>query len=235
MKDLLDALINHGFLKDDIKFPKSTDDVHIYNLRLPVLPRVVVEPRTTQLVSAAIKVANQFGLKVQARSGGHSYGNYCLGGADGHMVVDMKHFTEFHMDRSSWRATVGSAVKLRDFCQSLHDNGDRAVPHGVCSPVGIGGECLSPNPPISCSYHTVSGHATSGGMGQLTRKWGYALDAIVEAEIVTADGEICTANAVENADLFWVSLYSSPYGIFTVLFTTKYGRLSVGLLRRSEW
>jgi FAD/FMN-containing dehydrogenase len=53
-------------------------DVKLYNLSYPVKPAAVVYPRTAAEVAAVIKCAVDAGLKVQARSGGHSYANYCL-------------------------------------------------------------------------------------------------------------------------------------------------------------
>jgi FAD/FMN-containing dehydrogenase len=140
MDALLNALIDHGFTADEIIFPSSAVDLRILNLHYPVIPRVVVTPRTAKLVAAAVKVANRFDLKVEAKSGGHRFASYSLGGVDGHMVVDLKHFTEFHMDRDTWEATVGPAVQLKQLVQLLHDNGGRVVPHGVCPTVAIGGE-----------------------------------------------------------------------------------------------
>jgi FAD/FMN-containing dehydrogenase len=40
-------------------------------------------------------------------------------------------------------------------------------------------------------------------MGNLRRKFGLAIDNLISAEIVTASGEVKTASANENADLFW--------------------------------
>jgi FAD/FMN-containing dehydrogenase len=140
MDHLRDALIKSGFSKEDILFPTSIDDVHVYNLRLPCIPRVIVKARTSQLVSAAVRVANQFDLKVQARSGGHNYANYGLGGVDGHLIVDLKYMDGFNMDRTTWQASVGPGVILKELCQLLHDNGGRVIPHGTCPNVAIGGE-----------------------------------------------------------------------------------------------
>jgi hypothetical protein len=139
MDALHTALLARGFSPEDIQFPTSANDVRVVNLLVPVIPRVMVKPRSVQLVSAALKAAKEFDLKVQARSGGHSYGSYCLGGVDGHLVVDLLHFKEFHMDQTSWRATVGPAIILKDLCNLLHDSGGRAIPHGIRPTVGIGG------------------------------------------------------------------------------------------------
>jgi FAD/FMN-containing dehydrogenase len=56
-------------------------------------------------------------------------------------------------------------------------------------------------------HFIVTGHATTGGMGELSRKWGFALDAIKEAEVVVATGEVLNVSEKENADLFWVGQF----------------------------
>lgn len=53
-------------------------DVKLYNHTYPVKPAAVTYPRTAEEVAAVIKCAADAGLKVQARSGGHSYANYCM-------------------------------------------------------------------------------------------------------------------------------------------------------------
>ena len=54
----------------------QVQDVKIYNLDYPVIPAAVVYPKTTQQVSDVVVCANNAGVPVQARSGGHSYCNY---------------------------------------------------------------------------------------------------------------------------------------------------------------
>jgi hypothetical protein len=50
-----------------------------YNLDKPVVaePAAVVRPKTAQEVAAVVKFAAKNGCKVQAKSGGHSYANFC--------------------------------------------------------------------------------------------------------------------------------------------------------------
>lgn len=47
-----------------------------YNFDIPVKPAAVVFPENVQQVAAAVKCATNAGIRVQAKSGGHSYGNY---------------------------------------------------------------------------------------------------------------------------------------------------------------
>jgi hypothetical protein len=51
-------------------------DVKPYNLNIKVTPLAVTFPQTVAHVQSAVKCAGQYGAKVQAKGGGHSYGNY---------------------------------------------------------------------------------------------------------------------------------------------------------------
>jgi hypothetical protein len=54
-------------------------------------------------------------------------------------VIDLKNMQDFSMDTITWQATIGGGTKLSDVTQRLHDNGKRAISHGTCPGVGIGG------------------------------------------------------------------------------------------------
>ncbi|KAL2264184.1 hypothetical protein VTK26DRAFT_890 [Humicola hyalothermophila] len=172
--------------------------VRPYNLDLQVVPAAVVRPQTAEDVSGIVKCAAENGVKVQAKSGGHSYGNYGLGGVDGAVAIDMVKMQHFSIDNSTWRATLGPGTLLGQVSERLHNAGGRAIAHGVCPAIGIGG------------------HATIGGLGPMSRMWGTALDHVVEVEVVTADGKIQRASETENSDLFWALRgASSAFGIIT--------------------
>src|SRR5918996_4663157 len=59
--------------------------------------------------------------------------------------------------------------------------------------------------PVSGSSPTVgvTGFTLGGGVGWLARKYGFAADGVVRADVVTADGRLVTASADRNPDLFW--------------------------------
>ena len=49
----------------------------------------------------------------------------------------------------------------------------------------------------------VAGLTLGGGFGYLTRRFGWTVDNLAEVEIVTADGQVRTANRSQEPDLFW--------------------------------
>jgi FAD/FMN-containing dehydrogenase len=52
--------------------------------------------------------------------------------------------------------------------------------------------------------HTgVGGVSLGGGIGWLMRKYGLTVDNLVQAEVVTAEGEILAVSASDHPDLFW--------------------------------
>jgi FAD/FMN-containing dehydrogenase len=60
---------------------------------------------------------------------------------------------------------------------------------------------------------------SGGGFGSFSKKYGLAAGSLIEAEVVTADGKIRTANSVQNSDLFWALKGGGggTYGVVTKL------------------
>lgn len=53
-------------------------DARPYNLNFPITPAAVTYPKSADQIAQIVKCAATNNVKVQARSGGHSYANYCL-------------------------------------------------------------------------------------------------------------------------------------------------------------
>ncbi|KAH7096079.1 hypothetical protein FB567DRAFT_587353 [Paraphoma chrysanthemicola] len=170
-----------------------------YNIGVPSTPAAVTYPKTSEEIGKIVKCAVDNSLKVQPRCGGHSYANYAIGGGqDNTIVVDMKNFQQFSMDEKSWQATIGGGTLLRDVTKRLHENGNRAMAHGTCPQVGIGG------------------HATIGGLGPSSRMWGSSLDHVEEVEVVLANSTVVRASEKQNSDVFFaVKGAAASFGIVT--------------------
>src|SRR4029077_19589033 len=54
-----------------------------------------------------------------------------------------------------------------------------------------------------CLTVGVAGLVQAGGFGSFSKAFGTAAASLLEAEIVTADGQVRIANACANPDLFW--------------------------------
>ncbi|KAI8948152.1 Glucooligosaccharide oxidase [Xylaria longipes] len=154
-----------------------------YNSRVPVIPEIVILPATIEQVSQAVRCAASYGLKVQARSGGHSYASHSNGGADGSAVVDLRKLQNIHLHEDSIFC-VGGGVRLGDLAGTVFNISGAAIAHGTCPAVGIGG------------------HFTHGGFGMQSRAWGLAMDHIIGLDVVKADGQVVKASDSENIDVF---------------------------------
>src|SRR5271156_563012 len=49
----------------------------------------------------------------------------------------------------------------------------------------------------------VAGLILGGGFGSWSKQYGMAAASLLEAEVVTADGDVKIANSCSNPDLFW--------------------------------
>lgn len=143
-------------------------------------PSVVVRPHTAADVAAAIRYARQEGLAVSVRSGGHTAATLTNGGA--HLLVDLAAMQQVEVDGT--RVRVAGGASWGQVAAALAPHG-LAISSGDTTTVGVGGLTLG------------------GGIGWMVRGRGLASDSLVEAQVVTAAGEIVTASADEHADLFW--------------------------------
>ncbi len=134
------------------------------------------------------------------RGGGH---NYVGASTSTGLIVDLGLLRQAQVDSKTGRAVVGGATRNGDLF-AYYDRTPLAeqnwiLPAGTCPQVGIGGLVLG------------------GGIGYNTTWAGLTSDHLVSTRVVTASGDILTANASENSDLFWACRGGAGgnYGICT--------------------
>lgn len=181
--------------------PQSTnwaENTATSNVRVPHTPSLLVYAETVQDVQDVVACGVAAGLKVSARSGGHSYASFGLGGEDDHLIVDLTNLNSIEVDPTTHIATVGAGARLGNVATSLYNQGGRAISHGSCPAVGL------------------SGHILHGGYGWVSHNKGLALDWLIGADVVLANGTHVHCSETENADLFWALRGAgSNFGIVT--------------------
>ncbi|KAG4441737.1 hypothetical protein IFR05_002780 [Cadophora sp. M221] len=170
------------------------------NLRLNYTPVALALPTTIPQIQDAVKCASKFGVRVNPRSGGHSYASHSLGGEDGHLVVDLRYFRDVVVDRKTNVATIGPGARLGNVALALFEQGERALPHGVCPGVGIGG------------------HVLHGGQGYSTHTHGLLLDHLISATVILPNSTLVTVSRTHHSSLFWALRGAGmSFGIVTSL------------------
>ena len=145
-------------------------------------PALVVQPVGVTDIREAVRFAGERNLLLAVKCGGHSYAgkSTCEGG----MQIDLSTFRHARVDRADRVAHVAGGSLL-----AALDREAMAV--GLVTTAG------------TVSHTGVGGLTTAGGFGRLARRFGLALDNVVGADVVTADGRLLHASADENEDLFW--------------------------------
>ncbi|KAM0227182.1 hypothetical protein ACHAP5_012232 [Fusarium lateritium] len=155
-----------------------------WNVRLTYTPAAVAIPDTIMQIQVAVGCGVDNNVRVTAKSGGHSFGSYGLGGEDGHLVVELQQLNNVTLFKNGM-AKIQPGARLGHVSQELYKQGGRAIPHGACPGVGL------------------AGHALHGGYGRMSRTHGLTLDWVTGARVVLADGSMVFCSAHENSELFW--------------------------------
>ncbi len=156
--------------------------VRLWNADVTKLPALVLQPTSPDDVVAAVRFARAHGLRLGVKGGGHNIAGTAI--PEGGLMLDMARMRSVAVDPAARLARVGPGCQLGDVDRAAQEHG-LATPLGFFSEVGVAGLTLG------------------GGLGYLTRRFGWTVDNLKEVEIVTADGVIRTASRTENPDLFW--------------------------------
>jgi FAD/FMN-containing dehydrogenase len=172
-------------LKGNLVLPgdESYDESRkIWNGMFDKKPGIIVQCRDKNDVAAAVKFANKNDLLIAVKGGGHNSAG--TASCDDGMMIDLGLMQDVEVDPVNKTALVEGGCLLGTVDAATQEHG-LAVSSGIISHTGVGGLSLG------------------GGFGWISRKHGLSVDNLLSAEVVTAKGEIVTANMHENPELFW--------------------------------
>ncbi len=162
--------------------PSYDEARKVYNWMIDKRPALIAQCANVADVIAAVNFGRDNDLLVAIRGGGHNGPG--LGTVNDGLVIDLSRMNGVRVDPEARTARVEGGATWGDVDHTTHAFG-LVAPSGIISTTGVGGLTLG------------------GGIGHLTRQLGLAIDNLLEADLVLADGRFVTASETENADLFW--------------------------------
>ena len=180
---------NPYFIRDNVALTQTTGWAEAWTSSPSAY---AVDARNAADVAAAVNFARDNKLRLVVRGGGHSYQG--TSNAPDSLLVRTRPMDSIEMhdafvakgcsDAPQPAVSLGSGnIWLKAYAAVT--KAGRYVQGGGCCTVG------------------VAGLIQSGGFGSFSKNFGMAAASLLEAEIVTADGEIRIANNCTNRDLFW--------------------------------
>lgn len=145
-------------------------------------PLAVVRARDTADVQAVVDAARESGVVLAVRGGGHSTAGH--GTVDDGLVLDTSGLKDLEIDAQAHTVRAGAGLTAGECVRATSAHG-LATGFGDTAAVGISGITLG------------------GGLGLLSRRCGMTIDALLGAEVVTADGQVRQVDAEHEPDLFW--------------------------------
>ena len=160
-------------------------------------PAIIARCAGAADVIACVRFAREYDLLISVRGGGHSIAGKAV--CDSGLMIDMSAMKGIRVDPRQRTVRAEMGLKLGEFDRETQAFG-LATTQGVVPTVGVAGLTLG------------------GGWGNLHAKYGLAIDNVIAADVVTAEGDLLTANASENPDLFWgLRGGSGNFGVVTSL------------------
>ncbi|MBS0013064.1 MAG: FAD-binding oxidoreductase [Desulfobacterales bacterium] len=155
----------------------------IWNGMFDRRPGIIARCVGTSDVIHAVNFARENSLLIAVKAGGHNSAGNAV--CDDGIMIDLSLMRRVNVDPKNKTARVDAGALLGDLDHETQLYGLAVSGGGIVSHTGVGGLTLG------------------GGFGWISRRHGLAIDNLISAEVVTADGKLLTASADENPDLFW--------------------------------
>ncbi len=191
-QDLLKQLKNPYFVGDQ---PAGTQTAGWVDAWMSAPSAYAVAAKTTADVVAAVNFAREHRLRLVVKGGGHSYQG--TSDAPDSLLIWTRAMNGIVLHdafvglgcAAAYTPQPAVSIEAGAIWMHVYDavttKAGRYVQGGGCATVG------------------VAGLIQSGGFGSFSKNFGTASAGLIEAEVVTADGQMRIANACTNADLFW--------------------------------
>ncbi len=189
---LFRALKNPYYIGDQVGLTQTTGWVDAWTCAPSVYAVAAAE---TEDVVAGVDFARRHRVRLVVKGGGHSYQG--TSNCADSLLIWTRAMNEVTLHEafvargcSETQApqpavTIGAGALWMHVYDAVTTKGGRYVQGGGCATVG------------------VAGLIQSGGFGSFSKNYGTAAAALLEAEVVTADGAVRIANACTNPELFW--------------------------------
>ncbi len=191
-EQIFKELKNPYYLGDEVGLTQSLGWIGAWTSEPSVY---AVAAKTIQDVVAAVNFARVNNLRLVVKGGGHSYQG--TSNAADSLLVWTRHMNAVTLHDAFVGAGCAASAQPQPAVSiepgaiwghaynEVAVKGGRYVQGGGCLTVGVAGIILG------------------GGFGSFSKAYGTAAASLIEAEVVTADGEVRIANACSNPDLFW--------------------------------
>ncbi|KAF2007361.1 FAD-binding domain-containing protein [Amniculicola lignicola CBS 123094] len=159
-------------------------------------PSCILYPSTPEQMAEVVKVLASNNETFAIKSGGHNP-NQGFASVSGGPLISTNKLNEVTFEKSSMTVRVGPGNRWEDV-QKVLDNQGVVVVGGRIGNVGVGGLVLG------------------GGMSFLSPQYGWAVNNVVEFEVVLANGTIVTASTSSHPNLYKaLKAGGNNYGIVT--------------------
>ncbi len=152
-----------------------------------------VAARNAEDIAAAVSFARANRLRLVVKGGGHSYQG--TSNAADSLLIWTRHINDIALHDAfvpegctfapQPAVTLGAGVIWLHAYDAVTTKAGKYVQGGGCTTVG------------------VAGLIQSGGFGSFSKHYGTAASSLLEAEVVTADGQVRVVNACKEPDLYW--------------------------------
>ncbi|KAF2004791.1 isoamyl alcohol oxidase [Amniculicola lignicola CBS 123094] len=174
------------------------------------LPEYVIMAKAKEHIKAGVDFARENNLRLVIRNTGHDFMGRSTG--FGSLAINTHSFksvafTKNYTGPGTYKGgavTAGAGIQVRELYRLANQQSPKVVV--------VGGEC----PTVG----VAGGYIQGGGHGPLASFYGMAADNALSFEVVSAAGDLLTANTESNPDLFWALKGGGPSTFAAIISVT---------------